>query len=1062
VRWLAGQAARHTGRLLHVVATLAIALAVLAGGLLSVVAWRLSQGPLELPWLTQRVQSAASDAIAPARLTVAGVALNWEGFRLGVDRPLDLRLTGIAVTDGAQHIDIPRAEISLSLHELLLGRVRLRAAEVDAARIALVRAEDGTIRLDLSNPPDDQPPTPAADAAGVRLVDLLAELARPATTDRGVPRDSIFSQLQRLRIADASIVVTDRKLHTVWRAPQADIDLQRAASGGVAATAELTVKLGDQQARLTASGSLGTASEPTRLRLRLAPVAPAALARAVGALAPLSALEAEVSGDVALDLGSNLELQSARLTAQVGPGEAHIGTGSVPIRGAVLVAEGSPGAVALRTLQVRLQGHDGGPLSTLAAYGTLRRGGGQITADLTLDLDQVDFADLHRLWPEGTGGGARSWIVQNITAGTARDGHVMVSLATTEDFADVTLTRATGTLNGDELTVSWLRPVPPIEHGHAQLRIIDPDTLDIVVSSGQQAARNGPGGLLITDGKMRVTGIMQPHQVGAIDATIAGPLPDAIALLSEPRLHLLDRHPIELKDPSGQVNVGLTLTIPLEDKVRMDDIAVHAQAHLDDVHLGSVVAGRDLDHGVLDLDVTGDGMRLTGQADLATIPAKLDAMMDFRAGPPTQVLQRFTVSGHPDAAQLAAAGLSPGELLGGALSLQATLSEYRSGAGDLAVTSDLRDASLHITQLGWRKPVGAAAEAHLHALLQQDRLTAIDQARITGDGIALRGSADFAGGRPSLVHLDQLVLGATEARGTLRLPVGNAPYVADISGPRLDLSGLFAPHDKTPPRGKPPEPQRGAPWTLDAKFDHVILAQGHSATGVAAHAENDGLVFNRVRVEGRNGGTAPFDLEIAPDQNGRRLRANAADAGALLAAADLIDKMDGGRLVVTGNFDDRRDDHPLSGTATIEDFRMRNAPALARLLQAMTLYGLVELAQGPGLGFTRLIAPFRLTDDALELYDARAFSSSLGLTAKGRLDRLNDRIDLEGTIVPAYFFNSLLGNIPLVGRLLVPEQGGGLFAASYSVHGAIDDPQVAINPLSALTPGFLRSLFGKF
>jgi hypothetical protein len=72
------------------------------------------------------------------------------------------------------------------------------------------------------------------------------------------------------------------------------------------------------------------------------------------------------------------------------------------------------------------------------------------------------------------------------------------------------------------------------------------------------------------------------------------------------------------------------------------------------------------------------------------------------------------------------------------------------------------------------------------------------------------------------------------------------------------------------------------------------------------------------------------------------------------------------------------------------------------------------------------------------------------------------RVSLEGTIVPAYFFNSLLGNIPLVGRLFSPERGGGMFAASYSVRGALDDPEVTVNPLSALTPGFLRGLFGLF
>jgi hypothetical protein len=109
-----------------------------------------------------------------------------------------------------------------------------------------------------------------------------------------------------------------------------------------------------------------------------------------------------------------------------------------------------------------------------------------------------------------------------------------------------------------------------------------------------------------------------------------------------------------------------------------------------------------------------------------------------------------------------------------------------------------------------------------------------------------------------------------------------------------------------------------------------------------------------------------------------------------------------------------------------------------------------------------LVAPFRLTEDTLSLTNARAFSSSLGLTAKGTVDLNQQRLAIEGTIVPAYFFNSLLGHIPLVGRLFSPEQGGGLFAANYSVRGTLGDPQVTVNPLSALTPGFLRGLFGLF
>ncbi len=65
----------------------------------------------------------------------------------------------------------------------------------------------------------------------------------------------------------------------------------------------------------------------------------------------------------------------------------------------------------------------------------------------------------------------------------------------------------------------------------------------------------------------------------------------------------------------------------------------------------------------------------------------------------------------------------------------------------------------------------------------------------------------------------------------------------------------------------------------------------------------------------------------------------------------------------------------------------------------------------------------------------------------------------SGTIVPAYFFNSLLGHIPLIGKLFSPEKGGGVFAAKYQVTGPIDNPEVHVNAMSMIAPGFLRNLF---
>jgi len=62
-------------------------------------------------------------------------------------------------------------------------------------------------------------------------------------------------------------------------------------------------------------------------------------------------------------------------------------------------------------------------------------------------------------------------------------------------------------------------------------------------------------------------------------------------------------------------------------------------------------------------------------------------------------------------------------------------------------------------------------------------------------------------------------------------------------------------------------------------------------------------------------------------------------------------------------------------------------------------------------------------------------------------------------LVPSYTVNSILGDIPLIGNIMVGKKGEGMFALNYSVKGPFAKTQVSINPLSALTPGFLRRIF---
>ncbi len=1043
---------------LHLVteAALGVLGALVLGAVL--LGWRLSQGPIDITWLTQRE---AYRLVAPgAQLAIGHAALAWEGF-VDPGSAIDVRWQDITVTapDGTRLARLPAGRVSLAPAPLLLGTIAPRAIEIDGPRLSLLRREDGSLALDLGAS-EARVATPAAPG-GQRLLEELTGGGHGHTLP-------FLSQLAELHVRSAVVDMRDEALGALWQARAGSIDLQRQAGGGISGQAVLALLAGQAQATLTAQAELSAAG--THITAQTTPISPAMLARALPGFAQGAALDAPLQGRLEADLAPDFSLASGKLAVQVGAGTLAAGRGTLALgeASAVLVA---PDArhVELQRLRIVPIPAPGAhlPPPVLTGHGRAALAGGRVRGDFALDLDRADFADLPAYWPLGTGGGARPWIVANISAGTAQNGHVTGTIEAAADGSGVSLTALGGGIDARDLAFSWLKPVPGMVHANGRVTLQGPDALLIEVAGARQLVAGNAGTLAVSDGRMEITGLSAKDQIGQIDLRVAGGLGGVLALLNHPRLHLLSRRPVDMRDPAGRAEIALSVRLPLDDRVNMDDIGIKADAHLTDVHLGGVVAGRDLDHGALEMKVNADSLRIAGTADVASIPARLGVDMDFRNGPPGQVLEHYTAAGLATPEAMVAAGLPAGVLSGGNAGVRVDYAERRDGTGAAAIDLDLGAASI-ATPLGWSKAAGPAAHASARLGLTRGRITRLDRLSAEGPGLSIASHAQFRAGQETVLVLDRVRMGRSEAHGTIGLPQrGDARLHVALRGPALDISSLLS-H----PAGsaKPQEAVRaetraeakpGARWVADLAFDRVILARDQALAGVSLKAESDGLHIARANLRA---GAAQnvVTATIVPAPGGRRISVDSADSGAVLLAAGIADNIRGGKLRVDGVYDDRQAHSPLRGTATLAAFRITDAPAVGRLLKAMTLYGAIDLLRGPGLGFARAVVPFSYVQQVLRLDDARAYSASLGITAKGSIDLLARRADVTGTVVPAYFFNQLPGLIPIVGRLFSPEKGGGVFAAQYSVRGPLSDPKVGVNALSALTPGILRGVFGLF
>ena len=1030
---------------------------MVASCLLAGAAWRLAQGPIELGWLADRARAALADETSPVRISFGSLALAWEGFHKGVDYPLDLRVSGIELSDPAGHglATAPDAHLTLSLAGLILGRIVPRTIEVDQAQVALTRENDGAIDVGPEPNGSDAPST-GGDSFEVRQI--WEQLRHPATTDHGQSR-RLMDQIQRAHFHDTRVTLRDRVSGLVVQTPGLDVDLGRAENTWIHGAVRAPLSLGNEQATLIAAMDLSPNLQ-SRVDVRLSPFRPSAIGALPAALAFLGQVDVPVSLSAAGTFDASFHVQRMQVATSLGSGRIMIEHGAVPLRSGTVELSGTPGRFALTKGRFDLaQSPDSAP-ELVEITGTGTHVSDRLSASLSVVVDQINVADLPRLWPRGIGAGARPWITEHITGGMATHGTASFVIESDEALHDVVVTKATAELDGSNAVFTWLDNIPPIEQAAVHLHLVDADTLDIQLSSGRQRIRSRAPDLLIKDGRMRITGLSLKDQAAAIHAHVDGQIASALALLSEPRLHLLSAHPIALKTAGGDASATLDVQFPLENKLQVDDIQIHAAAELSHVRVLDVAAGHQLDDGAFDVDVDKDGLTFKGRGSLAAVSITLNGSLDFTPGSPDQIIQKINVAGQADAAQLDAAGLPVKDVLSGPIPMTAVMLQRRNGEGSVSVGGDLTQATMVVSPLAWTKPAGIAASATALLLMSHDRLTKIDRIMLQGDAVLVTGSAGFVDGHLRSVILDKISLGRTQAHGVVHVGARDVLDVV-LQGSQLDLLPKLM--EKTPDVDPALSKAATAPaWTLNARFDRALLANGEYATNLLSTATGGGDTVQGLNAVATTQGGGVLSIKIEPKAGRRHLAIDAQDAGRVLLGADVISSFQSGHLTIDADFGSPTRFVPLAGVMTVSDVVAKNSPALGKLLQAITLYGLVDALHGPGMTFTTIIVPFRYDGRSLNVNEAHASNSSLGLTANGRIGLSAGQLAIKGTIVPVYFFNAMLGQLPVVGKLFSPEKGGGVFAIRFGIDGSIEDPVITINPISALTPGFLRDFFNVF
>lgn len=961
------------------------------------------------------------------------------------------------------------------------------AVEINAPHARLHRDEAGTVTLTAFLGPQTPPlrfvlydaAAPADPNAGAKdPLDLSALGA-----DLGLP------SLPRVQINGATLTVQDAVSGTSLRVEEMTLGLRQQGQQ-VQATGGLAVWLGQAPVRLEAVGRLGPGGAALRLQVpqvRVRDLAyllgPGAMgARGQGSLVLRAEWGAdgrlvEADADVAVTeavwrdpaSGLSLELQRGRLKAlRQGDGGA-----AKPVQA----------SVALEGLRVQMPAQrvdltvdrwattssyqpDTGALDLsggVLAVGDLRLewsaslglAGPRPRVEIRASLPRLTLDQLKQLWPPGVAVKMQTWTRERVLSGALTSLEVEAAAHMTADGA-IQLDRMQMTGGVEDGTVIFMPPMAPVVQARGQFTVT-PDRLDMAVSAGRE------GEVTLTGGTIVITELSTPIQQVDIRMGIAGPVADLLRALNQEPLTLSQSVSFDMAGARGQASATARFAFPLKPGLALPDVRYSAEATLSDVTLPGLIQDHAFTDGALEISVSPEEAVVAGTGKVRDHPLRVR----WRRPMVPDAQAETVLSTYLPVWAVQSLGLEPYVRGPVSVALWLTGSDLSGGA---RVEVDATQADIRLTELSAAKAPGVPFI--LSATLRQPEAGALDIQGITVDGpdIGLRGAAalrhlDHAAGPTVAAQVDRLTTGrGDDLQARVRFDPADG-LSAQISGRRANLMPILAGR-----RARDEDRQdvdlSGLDLPLAASLalalERVDVEPDIRLSDVSLRYRSSPRdALTEATVEALIGGDAPLRLTYDRRGQDRRLAGQSRDAGRFLAALDASEHIRGGTLDLRAQQVHQPDGEPhLAGQLVLSDFRVLQAPTLARLLSALSLDGLLGIANGnQGLGFSRFAVLFDISPQTVVLREGRTAGNALGMTIEGTYNRDRDELALRGTAVPASTVNQLIGEVPLLGAILTGMDGKGLFAGQYRITGPLSDPQVSLNPLTALAPGIVRNIF---
>ena len=161
------------------------------------------------------------------------------------------------------------------------------------------------------------------------------------------------------------------------------------------------------------------------------------------------------------------------------------------------------------------------------------------------------------------------------------------------------------------------------------------------------------------------------------------------------------------------------------------------------------------------------------------------------------------------------------------------------------------------------------------------------------------------------------------------------------------------------------------------------------------------------------------------------------------------------------NFSSSKINNTSSSQLNIYDFKLKELPALTKLLTLASLQGIADILTGEGVRFNEFEMIFTNKDDKMTIDEIYSIGPAISILMEGYVQK-NKLVSLKGTLVPATTINKFVSSIPILGNILVGKKTGeGVFGVSFKIKGPPKNLKTTVNPIKTLTPRFITRTLEK-